>query len=534
MSVTNVDAGFASAFRKTLTSLPLPSPSDPVVFGTTNKQEPFTLMTLTDDQRFAIDRAKKYALEQSIQNALNKQAAQLHQQDLNTIKRNQALILLSRIYVGSISFEIGEDEIRKTFSPFGPIKSVALSWDTMLQKHKGFAFVEFEVPEAASLALEQMNGYALSGRNLKVGRPSNAPQTGSLESELRADENTKNRVYIASVHPELTASDIQTVFEAFGKVESCTLYPDPKCPGRHRGFGYIDFENEESAVTAVSSMNCFDLAGQQLRVGRAITPKGVPLPFETANAKTNGTAAANQASASAVALAAASISAKVMSMSAEEASAAANSSSPSLLTVPTGFSETPAPVPNLPPPGVFIPTAVGEAVPTATKVDDTEISGVQKNAEVKTEDEEIFTKAPVWEEDDEPTDSLQHLETNVPSSTSPEENSLEDATWQPSGAEVLFVAPPSRVLLLENMVGVEEADGELQEEVAEECSKYGDVLRVLVHITEARSVRIFVQFDRAEYAQVASDALNQRYFAGRVVHAKVYDEERFQLHELDD
>lgn len=88
--------------------------------------------------------------------------------DLNTIKRNQALILLSRIYVGSISFEIGEEEIRKTFSPFGPIKSVALSWDTVLQKHKGFAFVEFEVPEAASLALDQMNGYTLAGRNLKV------------------------------------------------------------------------------------------------------------------------------------------------------------------------------------------------------------------------------------------------------------------------------------------------------------------------------------------------------------------------------
>lgn len=75
---------------------------------------------------------------------------------------------MSRIYVGSISFEIGEEEIRKTFSPFGPIKSVALSWDTVLQKHKGFAFVEFEVPEAASLALDQMNGYTLAGRNLKV------------------------------------------------------------------------------------------------------------------------------------------------------------------------------------------------------------------------------------------------------------------------------------------------------------------------------------------------------------------------------
>ncbi|KAF5400754.1 Poly U-binding-splicing factor half pint [Paragonimus heterotremus] len=318
------DSSLMNVYRQAMMSFPTSSPSDAILFGKNIRYQPFVLLTLTEDQRFAIDRAKKYALEQSIQNALSKQAAQLHQQDLNTIKRNQALILLSRIYVGSISFEVGEDDIRKTFSPFGPIKSVALSWDSTLQKHKGFAFIEFEVPEAASLALEQMNGYTLAGRNLKVGRPSNAPQTGNLEAELRADESTRYRVYVASVHPELTESDIQTVFEAFGKVKSCTLYPDPKSPGRHRGFGYIEFESEEAVIAAVSSMNCFDLAGQQLRVGRAIIPKDSPLPFEAATAKPNSTSvAATQASVSAVALAAASISAQVMSMSAEEASAAA-------------------------------------------------------------------------------------------------------------------------------------------------------------------------------------------------------------------
>lgn len=70
--------------------------------------------------------------------------------------------------MGSISFEIGEEEIRKAFSPYGPIKSISLSWDSALQKHKGFAFVEFEVPEAASLVLEQMNGFMIAGRGIKV------------------------------------------------------------------------------------------------------------------------------------------------------------------------------------------------------------------------------------------------------------------------------------------------------------------------------------------------------------------------------
>jgi len=70
--------------------------------------------------------------------------------------------------VGSISFELREDTVRQSFQPFGPIKSITMSWDPITQKHKGFAFVEYELPEAAQLALEQMNGVVIGGRNIKV------------------------------------------------------------------------------------------------------------------------------------------------------------------------------------------------------------------------------------------------------------------------------------------------------------------------------------------------------------------------------
>lgn len=66
--------------------------------------------------------------------------------------------------MGSISFELKEDTIRQAFLPFGPIKSINMSWDPVTQKHKGFAFVEYEIPEAAQLSLEQMNGVMLGGR----------------------------------------------------------------------------------------------------------------------------------------------------------------------------------------------------------------------------------------------------------------------------------------------------------------------------------------------------------------------------------
>lgn len=78
-----------------------------------------------------------------------------------------------------------EDTIRQAFLPFGPIKSINMSWDPVTQKHKGFAFVEYEIPEAAQLALEQMNGVMIGGRNIKVaGRThlSNSPSSRDTSS----------------------------------------------------------------------------------------------------------------------------------------------------------------------------------------------------------------------------------------------------------------------------------------------------------------------------------------------------------------
>ena len=103
-----------------------------------------------------VQRAKKYAMEQSIKMVLMKQTLAHQQQQAKTLQRHQAVILMCRVYVGSINFEVKEDTLRQAFLPFGPIRSVSMSWDPAMQKHKGFAFVEYEIPEAAQLALEQV------------------------------------------------------------------------------------------------------------------------------------------------------------------------------------------------------------------------------------------------------------------------------------------------------------------------------------------------------------------------------------------
>ena len=299
------------------------------------------LVKLTPKQYDVITKAKKYAMEQSIKSVLVKQTIAHQQQQQKSLQRHQAIVLMCRVYVGSISFELKEDTVRQAFLPFGPIKSINMSWDPLTQKHKGFAFVEYELPEAAQLALDQMNGAMIGGRNIKVGRPSNMPQAAPIIEQITNEAKKYNRVYVASIHQDLTEQDIQSVFEAFGKIKSCKL-TQSQYPGRHKGYGFIDYETDQAASDAIASMNLFDLGGQYLRVGRAITPP---------NCLDGPAALSTMPTAAAVAAAAAT--AKIQAM---EATLASSSSS--------GFNNSSSMVDNfssIPPPGLAIPTSISIA-----------------------------------------------------------------------------------------------------------------------------------------------------------------------------
>jgi len=100
---------------------------------------------------------------------------------------------------------------------------------------------------------------------------------------------------------------------------------------------------------------------------------------------------------------------------------------------------------------------------------------------------------------------------------------------------VTFRGRPSRVLLLKNMVGPGEVDADLSAEIGEECSKYGEVVKVTVHEISAAeqpspeaAVRIFVKFGKQAAAMKAYMDLDGRYFGGRHVWVAFFSENDFE------
>ena len=74
----------------------------------------------------------------------------------------------TKIYVGNLSYETTEDDLRTLFAQAGTVASVALIKDRDTGQSKGFAFVEMSNQSEAEKAIQTFNGYTLSNRPLKV------------------------------------------------------------------------------------------------------------------------------------------------------------------------------------------------------------------------------------------------------------------------------------------------------------------------------------------------------------------------------
>jgi len=72
------------------------------------------------------------------------------------------------IYVGNISRDLSEDELRDAFAAYGQVSTVNIIKDKFTGEYRGFAFVEMPVKEEAEAAISSLNGKDLKGRALNV------------------------------------------------------------------------------------------------------------------------------------------------------------------------------------------------------------------------------------------------------------------------------------------------------------------------------------------------------------------------------
>lgn len=74
------------------------------------------------------------------------------------------------IYVGNLSYDLDEDELRKAFEAYGEVSSATVVKDRYTGQSRGFGFVEMPSQDEANAAIEGLNGTGLKGRALRVNK----------------------------------------------------------------------------------------------------------------------------------------------------------------------------------------------------------------------------------------------------------------------------------------------------------------------------------------------------------------------------
>ncbi|KAH7982227.1 hypothetical protein HPB52_003505 [Rhipicephalus sanguineus] len=116
----------------------------------------------------------------------NRAAAQNASTSNSTLQRGNVGPM--RLYVGSLHFNITEEMLKGIFEPFGKIDKIELIKDMETNRSKGYGFITFHDSEDAKKALEQLNGFELAGRPMKVGHVTERTDVSQAPSFLDSEE----------------------------------------------------------------------------------------------------------------------------------------------------------------------------------------------------------------------------------------------------------------------------------------------------------------------------------------------------------
>ncbi|KAM9647871.1 polyadenylate-binding protein 1-like isoform 1-T1 [Morphnus guianensis] len=169
---------------------------------------------------------------------------------------------VGNVFIKNLDDSIDNKALYDTFSAFGNILSCKVVCDE--NGSRGYGFVHFETHEAATRAIETMNGMLLNDRKVFVGHFKSRKER---EAEFGARAMEFTNVYIKNFGDDMDDDRLQEIFSKFGKTLSVKVMMDNT--GRSKGFGFVNFEKHEEAQKAVADMNGKEINGRIVYVGRA-------------------------------------------------------------------------------------------------------------------------------------------------------------------------------------------------------------------------------------------------------------------------
>ncbi|KAL2461429.1 RNA-binding (RRM/RBD/RNP motif) family protein [Abeliophyllum distichum] len=204
----------------------------------------------------------------------------------------------SEVFIGGISRDISEEDLRELCEPFGEIFEIRVMKNRDTGESRGFAFVAFRTKDVAQKAIEELHSKEFKGRTIRCSLSEtkyrlfigNVPKSWTDDDFRKVIEATGpgaetielikvKALYVKNIPENTPTEQLKELFQRHGEVTKVVM-PPAKSGGK-RDFGFIHYAERSSALKAVNDTEKYDINGHLLEV--VLAKPQTEKKFDTAN-----------------------------------------------------------------------------------------------------------------------------------------------------------------------------------------------------------------------------------------------------------
>ncbi|XVF59378.1 hypothetical protein PTKIN_Ptkin07bG0270900 [Pterospermum kingtungense] len=160
------------------------------------------------------------------------------------------------LYVGDLDPSVTESQLYDLFSELGGVVSVRVCKDLTTRRSLGYGYVNYSNPHEAARALDVLNFTPLNGKPIRIMYSNRDPTVR---------KSGAGNIFIKNLDKTIDNKALHDTFSTFGNILSCKIATDHS--GQSKGYGFVQFDNEEAAKNAIDKLNGMLLNDKQVFVG---------------------------------------------------------------------------------------------------------------------------------------------------------------------------------------------------------------------------------------------------------------------------
>ncbi|XP_016495332.1 polyadenylate-binding protein 2 [Nicotiana tabacum] len=169
---------------------------------------------------------------------------------------NSQVVVSTSLYVGDLDFNVNDSQLYDLFNQVGQVVSVRVCRDLSTRRSLGYGYVNYSNPTDAARAMEVLNFTPINGKSIRIMYSHRDP---SIRKSGAAN------IFIKNLDKSIDNKALHDTFSSFGNILSCKIATDSN--GQSKGYGFVQFDSEEAATSAIAKLNGMLINDKQVYVG---------------------------------------------------------------------------------------------------------------------------------------------------------------------------------------------------------------------------------------------------------------------------